>query len=206
MSGDIKLNVGSDLVRSLGCNDLTAGKKFTFLLGTDTHMLTYSMPNSGLPVPIKIKTDIEFAILINELSICVFGQNEILCSRSIDMDQHSIKNVLIPVNKLDAANKASADRIKYKTVTGIIPNIAMKDHVLFTFHTAKAFASGKIQICEMWVERLADEWIATSGAMFAIEWPGFHKFSRGPSLMTFFSSSRVTGWTRNCRLDYIELP
>ena len=28
VSGDIKLNVGSDLVRSLGCNDLTAGKKF----------------------------------------------------------------------------------------------------------------------------------------------------------------------------------
>ena len=31
--GDIKLSVGSDLVRSLGCNDLTAGKKFTLLLG-----------------------------------------------------------------------------------------------------------------------------------------------------------------------------
>ena len=55
VSGDIKLNVGFDLVRSLGCNDLSAGKKFTLLLGTDTNMLTYSVPNSGLPVPIKIK-------------------------------------------------------------------------------------------------------------------------------------------------------
>ena len=54
VSGDIKLSVGSDLVRSLGCNDLSAGKKFTLLLGTDTNMLTYSIPNSGLPVPIKI--------------------------------------------------------------------------------------------------------------------------------------------------------
>ena len=52
--GDIKLSVGSDLVRSLGCNDLTAGKKFTLLLGSDTNMLTYSIPNSGLAVPIKI--------------------------------------------------------------------------------------------------------------------------------------------------------
>ena len=33
MSGDIKLNVGSDLARSLGCNDLTKGKKFKLLLG-----------------------------------------------------------------------------------------------------------------------------------------------------------------------------
>ena len=35
VSGDIKLSVGSVLVRSLGCNDLSAGKKFTLLLGTD---------------------------------------------------------------------------------------------------------------------------------------------------------------------------
>ena len=42
--GDIKLSIGSDLVRSLECNDLTARKKFTLLLGTDTNMLTYSVP------------------------------------------------------------------------------------------------------------------------------------------------------------------
>ena len=33
VTGDIKLSVGSDLVRSLGCNDLSAGKKFALLLG-----------------------------------------------------------------------------------------------------------------------------------------------------------------------------
>ena len=33
VSVDIELNVGSDLVQSLGCNDLSAGKKFTLLLG-----------------------------------------------------------------------------------------------------------------------------------------------------------------------------
>ena len=117
---DIKLGVGSDLVRSLGCNDLTADKKFTLLLGSDTNMLTYSIPNSRLLVPIKIKTDVGFAILINELSTCVFGQDEILCSRPIDMDQYSVKNVIGPVHKFDAVNKAYADRIKYKTVTGNI--------------------------------------------------------------------------------------
>ena len=105
MSGDIKLSVDSDLVRSLGCNDLSAGKKFTLLLESDTNMLSYSVPNSGLPVPIKIKTDVGLAILINELPICVFGRDEIFCRRSIDMDQHSIKNVMNPVNKFDAVNK-----------------------------------------------------------------------------------------------------
>ena len=67
MSGDIKLSVGSDLVRSLGCSDLSAGKKFTLLLETDTNMLTYTIPNSGLPVPIKIKTDVGFAVLYSSL-------------------------------------------------------------------------------------------------------------------------------------------
>ena len=43
---DIKLIVGSDLVGSLGCSDLTAGKKFTLLLATDTNMLSYSLPDS----------------------------------------------------------------------------------------------------------------------------------------------------------------
>ena len=65
----------------------------------------------------------------------------------------------------------------------------MTDHTLFTFPAAKAFVSEKKIICEMWVERLADAWIATSSPMFATAWPGFHKFSRGPSLMTFSTGS-----------------
>ena len=143
--------------------------------------------------------------MIKELPVCVFGQDEILCSQPIDMDQHSIKNVQNPIDRLDAVNKVYADRIKYKTASGNIPNTVLTDHILFTFPTGKAFASGKIKICEMWIERLADEWVATSSPMFATEWPYFHKFSRGPSLMTFFSGSPASGWTRNFRLDYIEL-
>ena len=137
MSGDIKLSVGSDLVRSPGCNDLSAGKKFTLLLGSDTNMLSYSVPNSGLPVPIKIKTDVGFIILIDELPICIFGRDEILCSRPIDMDQHSVKSVKNTADRLDAVNKAYSDHIKYKTATGNIPNTVMTDHILFTFPLRK---------------------------------------------------------------------
>ena len=121
VSGDIKLSVGSDLVRRLGCNDLNACEKFALLLRTDKNMQTYSIPNSGLPVPVKIKTDLGFAILIKELPVCVFGQDEILCSQPIDMDQHSIKNVKNPIDRLDAVNKAYADPIKYITASGNIP-------------------------------------------------------------------------------------
>ena len=147
VSGDIKLSVGSDLVSSLGCNDLSAGKKFALLLGSDTNMLTYSVPNSGLPVPITIKTDVGYAILIAELPIYVFVRDEIFCSRPIDMDQHLIKNVKNPIDGLEAVNKAYADRIKYKIASGNIPNTVLTDHILFTFPTGKAFAGEKIKIC-----------------------------------------------------------
>ena len=42
--GDIKLSVGFDLVRSLGCNDLTAGKKFTLCWGQIQICYRFSYP------------------------------------------------------------------------------------------------------------------------------------------------------------------
>ena len=206
VSGDIQLNVGSDLKRSLGGNDLTAGKKFTLLLGTDINKPIVFLPDSGLPVPVKIKTDVGFSIFINQLPICDFSQDVILCSQPIDMNLHLIKNVKSLVNKFDEVNMAYVDSIKHKKTTGIIPNIAMTDHILFTFPAAKAFPSGMIIICEMWIKRSADEWISTSSPMFATAWLGFHKFSRVPSLMTFFNGSPASCWTRTFRIDYIELP
>ena len=62
------------------------------------------------------------------------------------MNLHLIKNVKSPVNKFDAVNQAYADRIKYKTAIGNIPNTFMTDHILITFPATKAFASGKIII------------------------------------------------------------
>ena len=91
----------------------------------------------------KIKTDVGFAILIDELPICVFGRDENLCSQPIDMDQHSIKNLKNPIDRLDAVNKTYADRIKSKTASGNIPNTVLTDHILFIFPTGKAFCQWK---------------------------------------------------------------
>ena len=96
--------------------------------------------------------------------------------------------------------------LNIKTASDNIRNTVLRHNILFTFPPGKTFASGKIKICEMWVQRLVGEWIATLSPMFATEWPGFHRFSRDPSLMTFFSVSPASGWTRNFRVDYIELP
>ena len=68
------------------------------------------------------KTYVGFPILIDELPICVFGRDVILCSQPIDMDRHSFTNVINPIDRLDAVNKAYADRIKYNSASGNIPN------------------------------------------------------------------------------------
>ena len=75
-------------------------------------MLSYSVPDSGLPEPIKIKTNGGFAVLINQLSICDFSQDVISCSQPIYMNLHLIKNVKSSVNKFDAVNKVYVDLIK----------------------------------------------------------------------------------------------
>ena len=57
MSGDVVLRIGSDLVRILGCDNLSAGKKFILILGSYSNMLTYSLPRPFLLTPIELKTD-----------------------------------------------------------------------------------------------------------------------------------------------------
>ena len=94
--------------------------------------------------------------MINQLSICDFDQDVILCSQLIDMNLHLIKKGMSTINKCDIVKKVYADRIKYKTAIGKFPNTVMTDHTLFTFPVARAFHSEKIIICEMWFERLAD--------------------------------------------------
>ena len=74
-----KLDVGFDLIRSLGCSSLSTGEKFTLVLGTDSNILSYSLPDSQLKAAIKLKTDGGFVILINQQPICDFGQDLILC-------------------------------------------------------------------------------------------------------------------------------
>ena len=91
-----------------------------------------------------------------------------------------------PVARFDAIDKACVYRVKYRSFNGIIPNAVLTDHTLVTFHDAIGVTSRKTIIGELWVERLAYEWIATSSPKFATEWPGFHKFTRGSSLMKFF--------------------
>ena len=59
------------------------------------------------------------------------------------MDDHLINNVKNPVNKTDGVNKAYADRIKYKTATGIIPNYCNDTPYTLRISSCESFCQWK---------------------------------------------------------------
>ena len=64
VSGDVVLRIDSDLVRILGCDNLSAGKNLIIMLGSYSNMLTYSITKPFVLTRIELKTDAGFVILI----------------------------------------------------------------------------------------------------------------------------------------------
>ena len=75
VSGDVVLRIGSDLVRILGCDNLSADKKFILMLVSYSNMLTYSIPKQFVLTPIELKTDAGFVILIDQHPLCSFSRD-----------------------------------------------------------------------------------------------------------------------------------
>ena len=73
VSGDVVLRIGSDLVRILGCENLSEGKKFILMLGSYSNMLTYSIPKSFVLTPIELKPYAGFVILIDQQYVVLVG-------------------------------------------------------------------------------------------------------------------------------------
>ena len=72
VSGDVVLRIGSELIRILGCDDLSAGEKFILMMGSYLNMLTYSIPKPFVSTPIELKTDAGFVILIDRCGFMWF--------------------------------------------------------------------------------------------------------------------------------------
>ena len=99
------------------------------LLFTHTDSLDYEISYNKMPVD-KFGRNCDGTTTVYTL-LLVSDTNMQTYSIPIHMDQHSIMNMMSPVHKFDAVNKAYADRIKYKTATGNIPNTVTTDHTLF---------------------------------------------------------------------------
>ena len=219
MTGELRLSVGTGTDRLLGCTDLAVGQRFTLALGNTRNQIQFSVaPPGENKRPITMDTVAGFRVKINGTDICQFGttgtQTTIHFRKNLKMNNNKIMLLPPPSDPQDAATKLYVDSIYdlsvpkscFKTGTGRIPNVAHTDHILLTFPPGKSITNGRIRITELWIERVSDEWFSTSCAQFIDDWRQFHRISRGPSLICYFAEIRgSTTWTRNYRLDYIEL-
>ena len=77
---------------------------------------------------------------------------------------------------------------------------------LYTLPSGKTVSNGRITVVGLWVERGFGEWFDSNCGEFINNWPQFHIFTRGPSLMVYFAGTPASGWTRNYRLHTLAFP
>ena len=68
MTGDLTLSIDNDERRILGCQDLTSGKSFSFLLGDAINRLLYVLRE-----PITMETSHGFLVKAKGEDICKIG-------------------------------------------------------------------------------------------------------------------------------------
>ena len=215
MTGDLALTTtGSNATRNLGCKTITNGGTFNLWLGTPNVKLVYTDFLKYLQLVIDGGFQIANAggILFN-IGINPNPLNAATFYVPIEMGGRAIVGVADPANAQDAATKNYVDSHVgivasfFKTATGTLQNTPHMHIVLLTFPGGKSMTGGKIRITELWVERGQDEWYATSCARFNNDWVGFHSMVRESSYVVKFRSiNNPNQWTRNYRLEYIELP
>ena len=74
VSGDVVLRIDSDMVRILGGDNLSAGKKVILMPGSYSNMPTYSIPKPFVLTLIELKTDADLSsCLTNTLYVVLVG-------------------------------------------------------------------------------------------------------------------------------------
>ena len=117
MTGDLRLNVGGDAGRLLGCTDLTFGKGFSLALGNLQNQLQFAVvapPQAQIPV--TMETTHGFLVRSDGQDVCQLGNNAappmIIIHKNIAMNSHFIKYLPNPIDGQDAATKSYVDNRK----------------------------------------------------------------------------------------------
>ena len=120
MTGNLSLSVGADLLRTLGCSDLSGSKEFSVLLGNVQNQIQCQL---NQPVAIQA-TDgvvfrqgssniIRFGRAVGDLRTDVY--------QDIVMNQKFIADLRDPASAQDAATKVYVDNSTKKCYSGYVP-------------------------------------------------------------------------------------
>jgi len=122
MTGDLTLSIDNDERRLLGCQDLTPGKSFSFLLNDAMNRLWYVLRE-----PITMETTNGFIVKVKGEDICKIGTGlnpqTIEFFTDIRMNLNRISNLREPVDSDEAATKSYCDNRVRKIYNGYIPQM-----------------------------------------------------------------------------------
>jgi len=117
MTGDLRLNVGTDAVRLVGCTDLSSGKGFSLALGNIQNQPQFAVvapPQTQIPVTMEPTR--EFLVRSAGQDVCQLGNTDappiIIIHKNIVMNGHRIVYLSEPSNSQDAATKNYVDSHK----------------------------------------------------------------------------------------------
>ena len=125
---------------------------------------------------------------------------------SLSLGNNRITDVGNPTNAQNMVTRYYLEHLgilKFVVTSGTLPTSTSSD---ITPTANKTVAIGKITIVGFWVERASSEWLDSNSGQFNTEWSFFDTFTRGPTILVYFSSAPASGWTRNFRLHMIEYP
>jgi len=113
MTGNLLLSAGSDLVRLLGCTDLTPGKSFSLALGNLQNQIQFDViAPPQTQTPLTLKTTHGFLIQSNNSDVIRIGGNTTMVYSNIMINNRRILNLPEPSSDDEAATKSYVDSRK----------------------------------------------------------------------------------------------
>src|SRR6218665_1174580 len=107
LTGDLRLNVGTDPLRLLGCTDLTSGKGFSIALGNVQNQLQFAViPVGQTQTPVIMETTHGFMVRAAGQDVCRLGSD---AHKNIVMNNNQIKSMQDPSDPQDAVTKNYVD-------------------------------------------------------------------------------------------------
>jgi hypothetical protein len=122
MTGDLKLLLKDNMLRTFGVNDITAGKSVSLLLGDELNQIRY---NFGRALEIDALHGLQINCPLGE--VLRVGEASATFFNDVIMNDNSIKGLREPVYDQDAATKLFVDTKCVKNNVGYVPNLITND-------------------------------------------------------------------------------
>jgi hypothetical protein len=198
MTGNLTLNVGDDLSRTLGCSDLSGSKGFAILRGSLMNQI-----QCQLNTPVTLQTTDGFLCRRAGNDVIRFGRSS-TDSRTdvyqdIVMNQHYIADLHDPSSAKDAANKIYADALSYMTAyPTMVANTTTVDGLTYIASSSSVSGSGGYLPwrCFQNFNTGVDAWVAVGNAneWVQMQYPAPISMSGFNIIARNYAGRNITSW------------